>query len=269
MPAGTVVTLKDGLATPESVLYDDAGDRYLVSNINGPETLADDNGYIATVAPDGEVAKWIDGAAADVQLDAPKGMAISGDVLWVADISVMRRFDAKTGKQQEDVKIDGATFLNDVVADGAGGVYVTDTGLDAKFDAAGTDAVYRIGKDAKVTTVIKDKDLGHPNGLAMGSGGSVWVASFGTGEIYEIDAKGTKHASTRPPKGQLDGLLLLDGGEAIVSSWEGKALYKGKGTTWKELVSGVESPADFGFDTKRRRLLIPIFARSAIELHAL
>jgi sugar lactone lactonase YvrE len=268
-PAGGVITLKAGFATPESVLYDDASDRYLVSNINGPETEADDNGYIATVTPDGEVATWIDGAAADVKLDAPKGMAISGDVLWVADISVMRRFDAKSGKQQEDVKIDGATFLNDVVADGEGGVYVTDTGLDAKFEAAGTDAVYRIGKDGKVTALIKSKDLGHPNGIAMGSGGSVWVASFGTGEIYEIDAQGTKHASTRPPKGQLDGIVLVDGGEAIVSSWEGKAIYKGKGTTWKELVSGVESPADFGFDTKRRRLLIPIFSRNAIELHSL
>ena len=32
----------DGLATPESVLYDAANDRYLVSNINGTPFAADD-----------------------------------------------------------------------------------------------------------------------------------------------------------------------------------------------------------------------------------
>lgn len=264
-----VTTIKEGFATPESVLYDEGGDRYLVSNINGGATDTDDNGYIATVSPDGVVSKWLDGASADVKLDAPKGLALSGDVLWVADISVVRRFDAKSGKQLPDVPLTGSTFLNDVAPDGAGGVYVTDSGLDGKFQPKGTDAIYRIGKDGVPKTLAKSKDLGNPNGIAMGSGGSVWVVGFGSGEVYEIDAAGTKKPGSKPPKGQLDGIVLLDGGEMMVTSWEGKAVYKGNGASWKELVTNVESPADIGFDAKRHRLLLPLFMTNTVELHAL
>ncbi len=41
-----VVRYTEGIATPESVLYDEANDRYLVSNINGKPTDLDNNGYI-------------------------------------------------------------------------------------------------------------------------------------------------------------------------------------------------------------------------------
>src|SRR5205807_742479 len=83
--------------------------------------------------------------------DAPKGFAIVGDTLYVADITVVRRFDAKTGKQKDDIKIPGATFLNDLAADGAGGAWVSDTGMDASFKPTGTDAIWHIGKDGAAT----------------------------------------------------------------------------------------------------------------------
>ena len=54
----------EGIATPESVLYDAALDRYLVSNINGKPVDADGNGYITEIGGDGKVtrAKFIEGA---------------------------------------------------------------------------------------------------------------------------------------------------------------------------------------------------------------
>src|SRR5687767_8731714 len=61
----------EGFATPESVLYDQAGDVYLVSNINGQPLDKDDNGFISRIAPDGSATiKWIDGAAENVALNA-------------------------------------------------------------------------------------------------------------------------------------------------------------------------------------------------------
>ena len=50
----------------------------------------------------------VDTAKADVKLDAPKGMAIVGNVLYVADITFVRKFDAKSGKALGEIKIDGA-----------------------------------------------------------------------------------------------------------------------------------------------------------------
>lgn len=266
------LSITEGFSTPESVLHDADSDVYLVSNINGEATGADDNGYITKISPDGKVsdAKWIDGAKDTVKLDAPKGSAIVGGVLYVADITVVRQFDAKTGEQKADIKIDGATFLNDIVPAPDGGVFVTDSGVDAKFAPTGADAVYHIGKDGKVKPLIKDKTLGNPNGIAAGADGSVWVNTFGSGEIYQVDAKGKKGAAQKLPQGKLDGIVVLDAGDVLVSSWDASAIYRGKpGGEWKPAVENVKSPADFGWDSKRKRLLIPSFLGNTVTLHPL
>lgn len=266
----TALPITEGFQTPESVLYDADADVYLVSNINGEPLGADDNGYITKISPDGKIteAKWIDGTKDNVKLDAPKGMAIANGVLYVADINVVRQFDAKTGEPKPDIKIDGATFLNDVAAAPDGGVYVTDSGLDAKFAPTGTDAVWHISKDGKAKPLIKDKTLGGPNGVAPGKDGSVWVVTFGSGEIYQVDAKGKKAPGQKLPKGQLDGIVLLDGGDVLVTSWEGSTVYRGKsGAEWKPAIENVKSPADIGWDSKRKRVLIPIFQGNTVILN--
>jgi sugar lactone lactonase YvrE len=266
------LSITEGFSTPESVLYDADSDTYLVANINGEPLGADDNGYITKISPDGKVseAKWIDGAKDDVKLDAPKGMAIAGGILYVSDITVVRQFDAKTGEPKGEIKIEGASFLNDVAAAPDGGVYVTDSGLDAKFSPTGSDAVYHISKDGKLKALIKDKGLGGPNGVAAGADGSVWVVTFGSGEIFQVSAKGKKASAQKLPTGQLDGIVVLDGGDVLVSSWDGKTVYRGKpGGEWKPAVEGIESPADIGWDTKRNRLLIPSFMGNSVVLHPL
>jgi sugar lactone lactonase YvrE len=259
----------EGFQTPESVLYDADADLYLVSNINGTPLDADDNGFISQIAPDGKITalKWIDGAKDNIKLNAPKGMAITGGVLYVADIDTVHKFDAKTGEPKGDIKVDGATFLNDVAVAPDGGVYVTDSALDKEFKGTGTDAIYSIGKDDKVKPLSKDKKLAAPNGVTAGEKGAVWVVTFGSGEIYEVDAKGQQSKNQKLPKGQLDGVVVLDGGDVLVSSWEGSAIYKGKpGGEWKPVVENVKSPADIGYDTKRHRILIPIFQGNTVIL---
>ena len=74
-----VVRYAEGLSTPESVLYDEAGDRYLVSNINGKPGDVDNNGFISELSPEGRVTKpkFIAGGVAKVKLDAPKGLGIA------------------------------------------------------------------------------------------------------------------------------------------------------------------------------------------------
>lgn len=265
-PADGRVVVKDGFSTPESVLYDAANDVYIVSNINGGPAAADDNGYLAKVTPDGAVTKWIDGASPDVKLDAPKGSAIVGGLLYVADITVVRVFDVATGAQKPDIAIPGATFLNDVAASGDG-ILVTDSGFDASFQPTGADAVYRVAKEGKVTPVIKDKGLGAPNGV-VGFGEQVWYNTFGSGEIVALDAKGQKTSSSKPPKGKLDGLLANEAtGEIYISSWEGAVVYKGSGRdSYTEAVTGVKSPADMGWDSKRNKLLIPLFEENQLVI---
>src|SRR5580700_6458102 len=102
-----------GLLTPESALYDADNDRYLVSNINGSPFEKDNNGFISVLSPDGQVTtlKWIEGGKGKIKLDAPKGLAIVKGVLYAADITVVRMFDAKTGAPKGDIAVPGSTFL--------------------------------------------------------------------------------------------------------------------------------------------------------------
>ncbi|MEZ4398812.1 MAG: hypothetical protein R3B06_02245 [Kofleriaceae bacterium] len=271
-PPAAPPTFTAGLATPESVLYDAANDRYLVSNINGTPFAVDDNGYIAVVAPDGKVVAgtWIDGAAADVTLNAPKGMAIVDGVLWVADITALRKFDLATGKPLGEVAIPGAEFLNDVAATADGGVVVTDTAVDQAFASTGHDAIYKVAKDGTVSTLIKDPALGGPNGVVVDADGSAWVVSFSSGELYKVDPAGAKQPGEKLPKGQLDGVIALPGGDLLVSSWEGSAVYRGKpGGPWTSVVDNVKAPADIGWDSKRGWVLVPLFTENQVRTAAI
>jgi sugar lactone lactonase YvrE len=265
-------SLTEGFSTPESVLYDPEQDVYFVSNINGSPLAVDDNGYISRVnAETLQVeSKWLDASKQDVELNAPKGLAIVGDELWVSDITVVRKFDRRTGQSKGSaVTVPGATFLNDLATDGTN-VYVSDSGMKAGasgFDPTGTDAVWTVSGSAP-KKYASGKDLNRPNGLAVVNG-AVWVVSFGANELFQIE-NSKKGPVSQMPKGSLDGLMALADGSVLVSSWEGKAVYRGNpGATFQAVVENVDSPADFGIDTKRNRLLIPHFMENRVSLHPL
>ena len=258
------------LATPESAYYDDDFDQVLVSNINGTPFEADDNGFISKVTPDGKIAelKWIDGAAEKVTLNAPKGMAISSGTLYVADVNVVRKFDAVTGAPKGEVKVKGATFLNDVVAHG-GVVYVSDSGLKAGeegFEPSGTDAVYAIDSKDKITKILSGDELGRPNGLAV-VGDELYMVGFGNKELSRIDPAGKKREVVAElPHGANDGLVATRDGRLVVSSWECQCLVAGPPSGPFEVVArDLKSPADIGWDSKRERAIVPHFEESALS----
>lgn len=267
--AQPALTISEGLATPESVLYDGDTDTYLVSNINGAPLAKDNNGFIAELTPEGKVvtAKLIEGGKNKVTLNAPKGSALLNGVLYVTDIDTVRAFDRKTGARVGEVVIKGATFLNDLAAGPDGKLYASDSGLNAKFETTGTDAVYVVtpGKKLTAKVLVKSKDLHGPNGLLVTASG-VHVVSFSADELRTYDFKGQLvGAPQKLPAAALDGLVAV-GDELLISSWAGKAVFRGKpGGEFKQVLGNLESPADLGFDRKRNRVLVPRFSESRVE----
>lgn len=258
-----------GFATPESVYYDAERDVYFVSNINGAPLDVDGNGFISRVSADGEIDRlFIDGARDGVTLNAPKGLTVVDGTLYVADIDRVSRFDVQTGAPQGEHVFPGASFINGVTAAPDGSVYVSDTGVDKTFSPTGKDAVYKI-KQGKVQKILADKTLGGPNGLLFeadpkGKPG-VWVVTFGSGELYWLGDTGKIEQRQKLLRGGNDGILRTNGGRLLISSWEGSSVLAGEaGRDFVELVSGVESPADIGYDTKRNRLLIPLFNKDSV-----
>ncbi len=264
-----IVVADVGFATPESVEYYAAEDVYLVTNINGSPLEADGNGYISKISPDGRVIdlKWIDGTKQGTRLNAPKGAAIDGKILYVADLDEVHLFELPGGKQIGSIKIEGSSFLNGITPGGGNSVYVTDSGLmggEGGFVPSGTDAVYQVMANGKYKTIVKDMDMGRPNGI-LNHGNDFTIVTFGSGEIYLLDKMGGRKSMPTPPGGALDGLLRMDDESYLISSWGGSAIYRlDKHGIYSTVVDSIDAPADLGYDNKRNRVLVPLFKQNKV-----
>ena len=261
-----------GFQTPESVQHDPIADVYLVSNINGGPLEEAGNGFISRLSPEGEVLdlKWIDGEVEGVTLNAPKGIAILDDVIWVADIDHVRGFDRETGEPVEEIFIEGSAFLNGLATDPAREIlYVSDTGmslLDGEFVPTGTDAIYQIGPDGVVTTLVEGGELGGPNGLAYSDRGLI-VAAFLSGQLYAVQPDGEIFEMMPASERQLDGVVTLPDRGFLVSDWNESLIIRiNPDGTMAVQLPNVEAPADIGFDESRNRILIPLFMDDAVLL---
>jgi sugar lactone lactonase YvrE len=264
-----------GFMTPESVLHDETADVYFVTNINGGPLDKDNNGFVSRVSPDGNVLalQWVAGGQNGVTLHAPKGMALKGDSLFVADIDTVRIFHRDSGASLGARGVPGANLLNDMATGPDGTVYVTDTGFRAgaggALDPSGTDAVYRFGASGQAEAVLRDTLLHNPNGIAVSEEGIV-VVPFGGTDVILLGAAGERTAVATAPSGQLDGVVRLDDGTLFVTGWEGSAVYRiAPGGAVTEEVVNIDAPADLGYDATRRRLLIPTFNRNTVEIRTI
>jgi sugar lactone lactonase YvrE len=247
-----------------------------LSNVNGSPLAKDGNGFISRIAPDsGKVTnlRWVAGGTNGVTLNAPKGMGIKGDTLFVADIDVIRMFDRSSGAPLGERAVPGSTFLNDVAVGSDGTVYFTDTGMKAGpnngFADSGTDAIYRFGPRGRAIALAKGAKLGRPNGIFVDSTG-ITVVTFGSGDVYRIDpTTGARTDLPKPPKGQLDGVEKMLDGSLLVSSWEGQAIYRLSGDTYSTAVDSVQSPADIGFDAKRGTVIVPLMMSNHVTIREL
>jgi hypothetical protein len=265
---GAIVTITH-LRAPESVLYDPEQDVYVISNINGQMLSVDDNGFLSRV--DGKTLaiepQWVAAGKNGVTLDAPKGMAILGDTLYVADINTVRKFDRRSGAPRGRIDLAGSSFLNDITTDGTS-LYVSDTGVrtgpGTTFFDTGTDAIWKITKD-RAEKLADSRDLHHPNGLDFVDG-VLRVVTFRGSELYEL-AEGKKKNIRTLPWGQLDGLVHLADGTPVVSSWKGDGVYRA-GKTFQPILTGMDAPADLGYDDKRHRLLVPQPGANQVTIHS-
>ena len=272
----TGILVEGEFRRPESVEYYAAEDVYLVTNINGSPDLADDNGFISKISPEGELLelKWLDGTRPEVHLDAPKGTAIVGDILYVADMDNVHRFKLPGGKQLSSVNIKGSVFLNGLTTGENGSVYVSDSGMtwsvgEGGFVSTTTDAIYQVHQDSTYSVVYQDKDMGWPNGLIKHKNGEMTVVTYGSGEAFRLDKSGKRHDLPKPPSGGLVGLVEMEDGSWITSSWSGKAIYRYKDGNYSIVLDKVQSPSDIGYDPKRNRLLIPLFMVGKVLIYPL
>ncbi len=264
----------EGFQTPEAVRYDPESDQFFVSNINGNPSQKDNNGFISRLRSDGSIdsLRFIAGGAGGTTLHAPKGLAIVGDTLWVADIDAVRGFDKRTGAPIATVEFGKqALFLNDITVGPATELYVTDTAI--LFDQKGEvshpapDRVFRISRDRKVSVVLESDTLARPNGITWNAARSEFiVVPFGSTSLFRWKPGETTPVAFATGPGMQDGVEVLDDGRVLVSSWADSSVFAVANGAVTKLITGVPSPADIGVDTQRGRVAIPVFQANRVEL---
>jgi len=262
-----------GFDEPENLVYDPAADVYLVSNIVGGPATRDDNGFISRVSPDGQVLalKWIAGGVNGAVLDAPKGLAIRGDTLAVADVGGVHLFDRRTGAPIATHALPGIV-MNDVAWGADGTLWITDTGPDRTTTPVDTskdlDAVWQILPGGEVRAAARGLALDRPDGLLLDDDGAL-VSTFGANRIEHVDARGERGQRTvlTLPGGRVDGLRRLPDGAMAVTSWDTKSVYRARpGDSLRVLLRDVTSPAGVAVDTRRGRLAVTSMQGNALYL---
>lgn len=176
-----------GFTNPYGVAVDPAGTFLYVTNVVGDPEKKDANGFISRLKSSGEIdtLRFIDGNAPGVVLHAPKGIAVAGSTIFVADIDRLRLFDRQTGAAQGEVDFGKlpVRHLYDLTDGPDGALYVTD---------GATHAVYRVDVEKKTARVFLSSDLlNHPRGIVWFAPQQVFVvASWGEGKLFAFDASG-------------------------------------------------------------------------------
>lgn len=233
----------DGFDQPESVVANPMEKAIYVSNINGQPTELNGKGYISKVSMDGNVLKkhWLN------HLDAPKGMAIFGDNLYIADMQQVHQVSISEARIIKQFQVDQAKMLNDITIADDGTVYISDL-------LGG--AIYRIS-NGEITPWFYHKDLPHPNGL-LWQQGTLLIASWGlgmnadfttktAGSIYRLNINNPNLIMVKGSEklGNLDG-LIRQGDTLYVSDWISGELFKIEKDISQKLLTLKPGLADIG-----------------------
>ncbi|HSZ26160.1 MAG TPA: hypothetical protein VK766_10590 [Cytophagaceae bacterium] len=238
------------LKTPEAVLFDKERNVIYVSNINGMPTEKDKNGFISKLSADGkiETLEWVKG------LDAPKGLGIYKNKLYVTDISKIVEIDIDKGKIIKTYPVAGAKFLNDITVDSAGVVYFTD---------------YEANKIHTLTNgklaVLADTGFTKPNGL-FSEKDRLMLADGD--DFKSIDLKTKAVTKIASGIGAGDGVAYFGKpGHYVVSDWNGTVYLiepDGKKNVVIDTKADKISSADIDFITESRTLLVPTFFNNRV-----
>lgn len=254
-----IVISVDGFSGPEAVRYDPDQDVYFVANFNG-DAAGDANGFISKVSPEGDIEslEFMTGTE-EYPMHGPRGMYITGELLWAADADGVHGFNRVSGEHQEFIDFSGfeTGFLNDIVEGAGGNLYVTDTGTSKVF----------IIENGTPALLVEDLPA-PPNGIARDGDNQIvlapWSGALQFVALEESESGYSDYISAQSG-GNFDGIEFLDG-RMIAASQADSSLHVLFDSEDHIAIQVPGRPADIGIDTERRRVAVPYIALDRVDI---
>ncbi len=256
-PRLTRLWAADGLKVPESVLYDAARSVLYVSCINGAPTEKNGQGFIAQLSPAGELLapRWATG------INAPKGMGLSGDTLYVTDIDRLHAVDVSSGKIRSTVDAPQARFLNDIAVGPSGRVFVSDMVTGQVFVLQG----------GALAPFADLRALKGANGMLLHRGQLLVGTATGIARVDLETGGATRHVAVEG-FGMIDGLRTYADDAWVISNWQGRTqLVRADGSVQLLLDTTAQKiqAADLEYVAASKTLLIPTFFDNRVVAYRL
>jgi sugar lactone lactonase YvrE len=245
------------LRTCESVRFDKERKHLFVTCINGAPWEKDGKGFIALLNLDGSIKSesWVTG------LDAPKGMGIMDDLLYVADMNHIVVIDIENATIKKRIEIPGAAQLNDIDIDSKGKVYFTDSE---------TGWIWTMVDDHPEQWI--EGNFKRPNGLFI-EDERILLASSMSQDLTAIDLEDNSPEVICTEIGHGDGIEFTGiEGHYIVTSWAGEIFLILPDYTKVSLLNTSDikiNSADIGFNLNEQIVYVPTFFDNRVMAYRL
>ncbi|QPJ61106.1 MAG: hypothetical protein G3M70_04060 [Candidatus Nitronauta litoralis] len=247
-----------GFKSPDSVLVDPETSRLYVSNVNGSPALSDGNGFISLLDPSGKPVNmhFIRSGRGGVNLNAPKGMALIGQDLYVTDLQQVHRFDKNkaTLKGTIDLKLLGAKNLTGLAVGPDGVLFVSDPATSTIFKI---DTVHQ----HRAAVHVRDQALGQPTSLLYDAAHHRLLAGcWGSGQLLFIGEDGKIFSLMQKRFKRIKSLHFDREGHLLFAALVTGKIYRLRNYEKLEVVrENLVTPANFALDKDGRRLVVPSY----------
>lgn len=238
------------LNKPESIIYDEVHNRYLLSNY--------DTGDIIQIDSAGKQNYLVKDKG------AIQGLEIVGNAVYVGARTSVRGFDLTTGEMVLNVHVDGVSNLNDVTADDSGNLYAS--------DVFGTKIIKIKIEDGSYSVFINGKGIDHPNGIFYDRPyNRLLVCSYRKNSPIQAISLSDSTVSTLATTNisECDGITKDKYGRCYVTSWETRSIYRFD-ITFSEpptiFYKNPIGPADISYDRIHDALAIPLMLSNGWEI---
>lgn len=276
-PISSNVKVFGSVYSAESCSYDTERGVIVIPNRGVPQNVQANNAWITLLNHDGSIhtARWI-GVQGPAQrttltpalmLNEPFGSDIVTGVLYLADrdgdtgpdnplVSVIRRFDMRTGAPLPDTPVPGAPWFNDIAVTTDGTIYAT---------ATGESQVWRIMPNGQAAVFAQGAPLDRPNGVAIDGQGNIVVVNIGNDAVLTYSPAGTLTLTEHAAQAGNDGIVIMKDGTKYISSVVNGGVSRIRPDQPATLIAeNIPNAASMCYDSGARQLVIPMNANNAV-----